>query len=200
MDQYEKGAVLGQGTFGAVYKAVHKPTGRVVAIKKIAGGGAGGDKGVDMTALREIKLLKELRSPYIVGLLDVFPHKRKLTMVLEYMDSDLEALIKAKGVVLSAANVKAYVQLLLKALAHCHARWVVHRDVKPNNMLIDGGGARGGGRGLCCACAVRCVFVCAQAWMRRRALLVRVHARRWDAQLPPSFPLPTTRTPLQHTR
>lgn len=144
MDQYEKGVVLGQGTFGAVYKAVHRPTGRVVAIKKITWSGAGGDKGIDMTTLREIKLLKELRSPYIVGLLDVFPHKRKLTMVFEYMDSDLEALIKAKGVVLSPANVKAYMKMLLTALAHCHARWVVHRDVKPNNMLVDADGEGGG--------------------------------------------------------
>lgn len=38
-------------------------------------------QGIDMTSLREIKLLKELRSPNIVALLDVFPHKRKLTMV-----------------------------------------------------------------------------------------------------------------------
>ncbi|GBF90178.1 cyclin-dependent kinase [Raphidocelis subcapitata] len=132
MDKYEKGVVLGHGTFGSVYKATHKETGQVVAIKKI--------NGIDMTALREIKLLKELRSPHIVSLLDVFPHKRKLTMVFEFMDSDLEALIKAKGIVLSPANIKAYMQLLLRALAHCHACWVVHRDIKPNNMLVDGNG------------------------------------------------------------
>ncbi len=54
-------------------------TGQVVAIKKINVGGS--NQGIDMTSLREIKLLKELRSPYIVRLLDVFPHKRKLTMV-----------------------------------------------------------------------------------------------------------------------
>ncbi|KIY92718.1 cyclin-dependent kinase 7 [Monoraphidium neglectum] len=136
MDKYEKGVVLGHGTFGSVYKAVHKETGQVVAIKKINVGAS--NMGVDVTSLREIKLLKELRSPYIVRLLDVFPHKRKLTMVFEFMDSDLEALIKAKGVVLSPANIKAYLQLLLRALDHCHSHWVLHRDIKPNNMLVDG--------------------------------------------------------------
>jgi cyclin-dependent kinase 7 len=57
--------------------------------------------------------------------------------VFEYLDSDLEALIKARGVVLSPANVKAYMQLLLRALDHCHKNWVVHRDIKPNNMLVS---------------------------------------------------------------
>lgn len=200
MDQYEKGAVLGQGTFGAVYKAVHKPTGRVVAIKKIAGGGAGGDKGVDMTALREIKLLKELRSPYIVGLLDVFPHKRKLTMVLEYMDSDLEALIKAKGVVLSAANVKAYVQLLLKALAHCHARWVVHRDVKPNNMLIDGEGARGGERAMLRLRCTLCVCMCTSVDEAARVACARACAALGCAAASVFSLAHYTHTTTTHTR
>lgn len=56
---------------------------------------------------------------------------------MEFLDSDLEALIKAKGVLLSPSDVKAYMQMLLKALADCHAHWVLHRDVKPNNMLIS---------------------------------------------------------------
>jgi len=66
---------------------------------------------------------------------------------MEYCDSDLEALIKAKGVVLSPADVKAYMQLILRALEACHSHWVLHRDIKPNNMLIsrDGEGGQGGG-------------------------------------------------------
>ena len=42
-------------------------------------------QGINMTALREIKLLKELESPYIVRLLDVFPHKRNLSLVLAFL-------------------------------------------------------------------------------------------------------------------
>lgn len=57
--------------------------------------------------------------------------------VFEFLDSDLEALIKAKGVVLSPADVKAYMWMLLQALDACHKHWVLHRDVKPNNMLIS---------------------------------------------------------------
>jgi hypothetical protein len=71
------------------------------------------------------------------------PHQQ----VFEFMDSDLEALIKAKGVVLSPADVKAYVAMMLRGLASCHRHWVLHRDVKPNNMLISRDGAR-----MCVVC------------------------------------------------
>jgi cyclin-dependent kinase 7 len=62
--------------------------------------------------------------------------------VMEFLDSDLEALIKAKGVLLSPADVKAYMAMLLQALADCHSHWVLHRDIKPNNMLISRDGER----------------------------------------------------------
>ncbi|WIA09012.1 hypothetical protein OEZ85_008426 [Tetradesmus obliquus] len=139
MDNYDKGVLLGRGTFASVFKATHKETGKIVAIKKIDVGGS--KEGINVTSLREIKLLREIKSPYVVELLDVFPHKRKVNMVMEFLDSDLEALIKAKGVLLSPSDVKAYMQMLLKALADCHAHWVLHRDVKPNNMLISRDGS-----------------------------------------------------------
>eukprot|EP00879_Flechtneria_rotunda_P030368 GHRR01032993.1.p1 GENE.GHRR01032993.1~~GHRR01032993.1.p1 ORF type:complete len:244 (+),score=79.05 GHRR01032993.1:159-890(+) len=135
MEKYDKGVLLGRGTFASVYKAIEKKTGKVVAIKKIDVGNT--KEGINVTSLREIKLLREIKSPYIVELIDVFPHKRKLNMVFEFLDSDLEALIKAQGVVLSPADVKAYMLMLLQALAACHKHWVLHRDIKPNNMLIS---------------------------------------------------------------
>jgi cyclin-dependent kinase 7 len=64
-----------------------------------------------------------------------------MCQVLEFCDSDLEALIKAKGVVLSPGDIKAYMSMLLQALQACHQHWILHRDVKPNNMLISRDGA-----------------------------------------------------------
>ncbi|EIE18761.1 Pkinase-domain-containing protein [Coccomyxa subellipsoidea C-169] len=135
MDKYEKGEKLGQGQFGVVYKARHKETGQIVAIKKIHLGNA--KEGINMTALREIKLLRELESPYIVQLLDVFPHKRNLSLVYEFLDSDLECLIRDRATIISAADVKSYMQMLLKGLVSCHKHWILHRDIKPNNFLIS---------------------------------------------------------------
>eukprot|EP00887_Chlorella_sp_A99_P001381 scaffold8.g1381.t1 len=123
-DAYIKGRVLGRGTFGEVIQATHKEVGlsrtrQVVAIKKIRVGEKG--EGVNVTALREVKLLRELAGADVVRLLDVFPHKRGISLVFEFCESDLEAMV-------------------LRGLEFCHARWVVHRDVKPNNFLVAASG------------------------------------------------------------
>ncbi|KAG2490114.1 hypothetical protein HYH03_011420 [Edaphochlamys debaryana] len=138
-ENYIRGALLGQGTFAAVYKGADKRTGKEVALKEIfpdEKGGAEGKKGLDPTALREIKLLRELQHEHIIRLVDAYPKKKSVVLVLEFMHSDLEAVIKDANLVLSAADVKSYMKQLLQALAACHSRWVLHRDLKPNNCLI----------------------------------------------------------------
>ncbi|GBG83995.1 hypothetical protein CBR_g37868 [Chara braunii] len=132
--RYDKGITLGEGTYGVVYKAIDKLTNRTVAIKKIRLGKY--KEGVNVTALREIKLLRELKDPNIIELIDVYPHKRNLHLVFEFMESDLEAVIRDRNIVLSPADVKAYMLMTLKGLAQCHKKWVLHRDLKPNNLLI----------------------------------------------------------------
>jgi cyclin-dependent kinase 7 len=106
--------------------AVPFQTGNTVAVKRIR---IGKDKreGVNFTALREIKLLKELKDPNIIELIDCFPYKENLHLVFEFMETDLEALIKDKNIILSPADTKSYVQMMLKGLAFCHKKWVLHR-------------------------------------------------------------------------
>ncbi|GFR47704.1 hypothetical protein Agub_g9457 [Astrephomene gubernaculifera] len=137
-ENYIRGALLGQGTFAAVYKGADKRTGKPVALKEIFPDekSTDGKKGLDPTALREIKLLRELQHPHVIRLLDAYPKKKSVVLVLEYMHSDLEAVIKDGNLVLAAADVKSYVRQLMEALAACHKRWVLHRDIKPNNCLI----------------------------------------------------------------
>ncbi|XP_064997901.1 cyclin-dependent kinase D-1-like isoform X2 [Musa acuminata AAA Group] len=137
-DRYLKREVLGEGTYGIVFKAIDTKTGQTVAIKKIRLGKY--KEGVNFTALREIKLLKELKDPNIIELIDAFPHKGNLHLVFEFMESDLEAVIRDRNIVLSPADVKSYLQMTLKGLAYCHKKWVVHRDMKPNNLLIASDG------------------------------------------------------------
>lgn len=137
-DRYLKREVLGEGTYGVVYKAIDTKTGQTVAIKKIRLGKQ--KEGVNFTALREIKLLKELKDPYIIELIDTFPHKGNLHLVFEFMETDLEAVIRDRNIVLSPADIKSYIQMTLKGLALCHKKWVLHRDMKPNNLLIGPGG------------------------------------------------------------
>lgn len=133
-DRYLKREVLGEGTYGVVSKAIDTKTGQIVAIKKIRLGKH--KEGVNFTALREIKLLKELKDPHIIELIDAFPHKGNLHLVFEFMETDLEAVIRDRNIVLSLADIKSFLQMTLKGLAFCHKKWVLHRDMKPNNLLI----------------------------------------------------------------
>lgn len=105
--------------------AVPFQTGNTVAIKRIRIGEK--KEGVNFTALREIKLLKELKDPNIIELIDCFPYKENLHLVFEFVDTDLEAVIKDKRIVLSPADTKSYAQMMLKGLAFCHKKWVLHR-------------------------------------------------------------------------
>jgi cyclin-dependent kinase 7 len=127
VSRYIKGVTLGEGTYGVVFKAIDRVTNRTVAVKKIRLGKY--KEGVNVTALREIKLLKELHDPNIIELIDVYPHKRNLHLVFEFMESDLEAVIRDRNIVLSPADIKSYMQMTLKGLAVCHKKWVLHRSI-----------------------------------------------------------------------
>lgn len=84
---------------------------------------------MNFTALREIKLLKELKDPNIIELIDAFPHKGNLHLVFEFMETDLEAVIRDRNIVLSPADIKSYIQMTLRGLALCHRKWVLHRCI-----------------------------------------------------------------------
>ncbi|XP_022105463.1 cyclin-dependent kinase 7-like [Acanthaster planci] len=140
--RYEKIDFLGEGQFATVYKAKDiEANNRIVAVKKIKLGHRSEAKdGVNRTALREIKLLQELKHDNIIGLLDVFGHKSNISLVFDFMDTDLEVIIKDNSLVLKPADIKAYMIMTLKGLEYLHNHWILHRDMKPNNLLIDADG------------------------------------------------------------
>ena len=80
-----------------------------------------------MSAIREVKFLQELHHPNIIALLDVFSNKTNLNLVLEYLDTDLEALIKDKKLVFQAQDVKSWMAMMFKGVEFCHRNWVLHR-------------------------------------------------------------------------
>ncbi|KAI5279606.1 TFIIH complex serine/threonine-protein kinase subunit kin28 [Ascosphaera acerosa] len=95
-----------------------------------------------MDAIREVKYLQELAHPNIIALHDVFSSKdQNLNLVLEYLPlGDLEQLIRDWGVSYGTADVKAWMAMLLRGVWFCHERFVLHRDIKPNNLLIAADG------------------------------------------------------------
>lgn len=72
--------------------------------------------------------------------LDVFGHKSNVSLVFDFMDTDLEVIIKDNSIVLTSANVKSYMIQTLKGLEYLHYNWILHRDLKPNNLLVNSDG------------------------------------------------------------
>jgi serine/threonine protein kinase len=134
MERYERVEKIGEGTYGVVYKARDRSNGVVCALKKIRL--ADEDEGVPSTAIREISLLKELKHENIVSLKDVVYMDSKLYLVFEYLDQDLKHFMDTSQD-LDATTVKSYLHQLFKGIAFCHAHRVLHRDLKPQNLLLD---------------------------------------------------------------
>lgn len=139
------GKKLGEGTFAIVYLAHLRSTpDHLIAIKKFKIPAAPDQRsdGLNVDSIREIKYLQELSHPSIISLLDVFSTKdQSINMVIEYFPhGNLEQLIKDRRVAYGAADVKAWMAMLARALHFCHHRFVLHRDIKPNNLLIAADG------------------------------------------------------------
>lgn len=131
---------IGEGTYGVVYKGQNKKTGKIVAMKKIRLESE--DEGVPSTAIREISLLKELQHPNIVSLEDVLMEETRLYLIFEYLSMDLKKYLDTlgQGKYMSSGLVKSYLYQITDAMLFCHQRRVLHRDLKPQNLLIDNNG------------------------------------------------------------
>lgn len=133
---------LGEGTYAIVYLGhLRTDPSSLVAIKKIKVNAEYKD-GLSMDAIREVKYLQELSHPNIIALHDVFSSKdQNLNLVLEYLPlGDLEMLIKDGNIQYGAADVKAWMGMLARAVWFCHENFILHRDIKPNNLLIASDG------------------------------------------------------------
>ncbi|EGG21753.1 p34-cdc2 protein [Cavenderia fasciculata] len=140
MERYNVEKLIGEGTYGVVSKAVDTTTNKTVALKKIRNVQQAAHQGVGFSAIREMKMLQELKHENIIDLLDVFQHKSNMYLVFELMEWDLEKIIMDKSIILKPSDIKSYMKMLLQGLDACHKNWILHRDLKPNNLLIGGDG------------------------------------------------------------
>ncbi|KKZ63467.1 non-specific serine/threonine protein kinase [[Emmonsia] crescens] len=127
---------LGEGTYATVFKGRNRQTGEMVALKEIH---LDSEEGTPSTAIREISLMKELKHENIVSLHDVIHTENKLMLVFEYMDKDLKRYMDSRGDrgQLDYVTIKSFMQQLLRGIAFCHENRVLHRDLKPQNLLIN---------------------------------------------------------------
>ncbi|KAL9026348.1 MAG: hypothetical protein Q9196_004975 [Gyalolechia fulgens] len=130
---------LGEGTYATVFKGRNRQTGELVALKEIH---LDSEEGTPSTAIREISLMKELKHENIVSLHDVIHTENKLMLVFEYMDKDLKKFMDSRGQggQLDYVTIKSFMYQLLQGIAFCHENRVLHRDLKPQNLLINNKG------------------------------------------------------------
>ncbi|URE13009.1 CBL-interacting serine threonine-protein kinase 11 [Musa troglodytarum] len=136
--KYEMGSLLGEGASAMVFRARHVTSGHTVAIKvflkrwRLPGFSAPVDY-----FMREIFALRRLRHRHIICLHEVLASRSKVYLVLEFArGGDLSSRLKSRGH-LSEGLCRRIFRQLLSAVAYCHSRGVFHRDLKPDNLLLD---------------------------------------------------------------
>ncbi|XP_011195887.1 cyclin-dependent kinase 1 [Zeugodacus cucurbitae] len=137
MEDFQKIEKIGEGTYGVVYKGRNRVTGQIVAMKKIRL--ESDDEGIPSTAIREISLLKELKHPNIVCLEDVLMEENRLYLIFEFLSMDLKKYMDSlpPEKPMETELVRSYLYQITNAILFCHRRRVLHRDLKPQNLLID---------------------------------------------------------------
>lgn len=135
MEKYEKLGKIGEGSYGIVMKCRHRETGKIVAIKKFLE--TEDDPQIRKIALREVRMLKQLKHGNLVNLLEVFRRKRKLHLVFEFIDRCALDELDACPNGLEDEKLHKITWQVLKAVEFCHFNNIIHRDVKPENILVS---------------------------------------------------------------
>ena len=140
VNEFERLNKIDEGTFGVVYRVGEKKTGEIVALKKVKM-----EKervGFPLTSLREINILLSFHHPSVVDVKEVVVGSSpdSIFVVMEYMEHDLRGLIESMRQPFSQSEVKCLMLQLLEGIKHLHDNWVLHRDLKTLNLLLNNRG------------------------------------------------------------
>lgn len=131
------------GTYGEVWRATDILTKENVALKFIKISHKTSSSGFPNTSLREIKILQKLKNhENIINLFGVVcsnKNIKKIAMVLEFAEHDLKTLLDL-GIDYTQSEVKCLLKQLLNGLSYLHSKYIIHRDIKPNNLLLKSDG------------------------------------------------------------
>ncbi|KAG5929449.1 hypothetical protein E4U53_002448 [Claviceps sorghi] len=146
-NKWMKGALIGKGSFGSVYLALHAVTGELLAVKQVqtpAPGATGQSetrkRGMIEALKREMGLLRDLRHPNIVQYLGCSSSADYLNIFLEYVPGgSVQTMLNSYGA-LPEPLVRSFVRQILMGLSYLHRRDIIHRDIKGANILVDNKG------------------------------------------------------------
>lgn len=133
VDDYEILEIIGEGTYGVVYKCRCKQSGEFFAIKTFRNGA----NELSTTTLREISILREVSHPNIVNVQDVILSSKSASIVFEFFPYDLKRYLSMfPDKVPPIKFIKHIIFQILKGIFHLHVSRIIHRDLKPQNILI----------------------------------------------------------------
>lgn len=136
IERYKRISLVGNGTYGVVYEAQDVKTKERVALKKIKLKVE--TDGIPSTALREISLLREVEHPNVLPLKDVVISNNKLYLIFEFLQQDLKMFLdKHKDRPIPRELIRSFMFQLLNGVYACHRNRVLHRDLKPQNLLLS---------------------------------------------------------------
>ncbi|GMI78798.1 TWO IN ONE, FUSED [Hibiscus trionum] len=136
IEEYHVIELVGEGSFGKVYKGRRKYTGQTVAMKFIM---KHGKTEKDIHNLRqEIEILRKLKHENIIEMIDSFESQQEFCVVTEFAQGDLFQILEDDKC-LPEEQVQAIAKQLVRALHYLHSNRIIHRDMKPQNILIGAG-------------------------------------------------------------
>ncbi|KAG9038846.1 hypothetical protein FRB95_014395 [Tulasnella sp. JGI-2019a] len=137
---YERLNHIEEGSYGIVFRARDKETGDIVALKKLK---LDEEKyGFPITSLREIMALMTCQHENVVGLREIVVGDTltQVFIVMDFVEHDLKTLLTLMPAPFKQSEIKTLLLQLISAIAHCHANWVLHRDLKTSNLLMNNRG------------------------------------------------------------
>ncbi|KAH9004276.1 Pkinase-domain-containing protein [Lactarius hatsudake] len=137
---YERLNSIEEGSYGVVFRAREKQTGDIVALKKLK---LDEEKhGFPITALREINALMSCRHDNVVGIREVVVGETltQVFIVMDFIEHDLKTLLTLMPSPFLQSEIKTLMLQLLSAVSHCHSNWILHRDLKTSNLLMNNRG------------------------------------------------------------
>lgn len=137
VDCYERLNFIDEGAYGLVFRARDVETGGIFALKQVKL--AGEREGFPISALREISVLLSLRHENVVHVREVVVGATmdKIYMAMEYAEHDMRSVLDRMRHPYSQSEVKSLLLQMLRGTAYMHANWVLHRDLKTSNLLLN---------------------------------------------------------------
>ena len=140
VDNFDRLNHIEEGSYGWVSRAKEAATGEIVALKKLKMEYA--NDGFPVTALREIETLQEARHQHVVHLKEIVMGDtlQDVFLVMEFLEHDLRTLQEDMAEPFLQSEIKTLMLQLTSAVAFLHSHWIMHRDLKTSNILMNNRG------------------------------------------------------------